>query len=220
MDKNFKKIDELLEKGIITNEEYNLLRNKIIDNFDFTYRRKFKSNSLNKHKTLRHKTKSKFFKKSIILLVFCLLIGLVIFGVDMFIQNRKDLEEQREFALVQDRYLSYMDSSNLWNCSGGVGEGFSCYYGDNRAFTFGSFASIINFQRKYGENWAMVHVIPNNEFACYYGTGTPYYECAISDIDGVVTVTFSENFSGRALAIDRIQDLYLIAKEVDTKSSQ
>ncbi|MFU8793563.1 MAG: hypothetical protein ACNA7K_06000, partial [Acholeplasmataceae bacterium] len=90
--------------------------------------------------------------------------------------------------------------------------------GHNRAFTSGSNDTMISFDRRFIDLWAVIGVHIDNEFSCYYGSGNPYYECEISDVNGIITVTFDEYFAGQPIAIERITALYLIIKEIDKNS--
>lgn len=216
MEKELRKIDELLENGVITADEHKLLRSKIINDYMFTDGEKISSEVDTKIEILK-KDKFKIKRKTIVCLVSILMLIAVIFSTTAMINHNRRLEEQREFALVQERYLSYMDTSSSWNCDGDIANGFTCTSGDNRAFTFGSNATMISFDRRFSNLWATIGVHPDNRFSCYYGTA-PYYECDINDVNGIITVTFDEYFSGQAIAIERITALYLIIKDVDANS--
>jgi len=214
MEKELKKIDDLLANGVITSDEHKLLRSKIIDKYLFLKDVEKKEPLV---KETIQKKKFKIPKKVIIYTTSFVLILAIVFGIIAIINKNQRLEEEREFALVQERFLTYMDSSSEWICEGGVEDGYSCRMGDVRVFTFGSYATIISVDRKFGDTWVTVHVNPDGIRSGAYGT-YPYYNCEIRDVGGVVTVTFDEAFSGMGLAIERITALYLIAKEIDQNS--
>ena len=67
---------------------------------------------------------------------------------------------------------------------------------------------MISFDNNYNNQWAII-VVTLDGISYEYGP-RPYYNCNISDVNGKITVTFDEYFTGQEIARQRIVSLYLI----------